>query len=442
VAQLGRSNAALSEKKRVESPTAENVRAASNGRPSSSFNEGPGAVTQFDRWLVRSLMRAIGKPPIAVALWDDQAAYQSDASIVASITIRDRVTLLKLLASPNYQFGEGYSKGLIDVDGDLVRLCETVYQSLPQSGKFSEWWRRLRVRGKSSKSAARRNIHHHYDLGNEFYRRWLDEQLLYTCAYFTEPDISLEAAQIAKMDLVCRKLSLHQGQQVVDAGCGWGALALHMARKYGARVRAYNISHEQIAYARGWARREGLDDRVQFIEDDWRTITGEYDAFVSVGMLEHVGSENYRKLGEVIHRSLREHGLGLIHTIGRNVALPLDSWIERRIFPGACPPSLRQMMDIFEDQRYSVLDVENLRLHYAQTLRHWLDRFEEHVDLFRQMYSESFVRAWRLYLAGSVAAFTCGTLQLFQLVFAHPQNNHIPWTRRRLFGSEESTVGA
>src|SRR5690606_24874192 len=145
---------------------------------------------------------------------------------------------------------------------------------------------------------SRDNVYHHYDIGNEFYRLWLDEQLAYTCAYFPEPEVSLEAAQVAKFDHVCRKLNLRPGERVVEAGCGWGALALHMAREYGVTVRAYNVSREQIAYARRRAQEEGLADRVEFVEDDWRNVTGRYDAFVSVGMLEHVGKHNYRKLGE------------------------------------------------------------------------------------------------------------------------------------------------
>src|SRR5262249_50669655 len=192
----------------------------------------------------------------------------------------------------------------------------------------------------------------------------------------------------------------------------------HMARKYGARVAAYNVSQEQVAHARQRARDEGLADRVEFIEDDWRNIRGRHDVFVSVGMLEHVGKTNYARLGEVIDRALTDKGRGLVHSIGRNKPAPVDRWIERRIFPGSYPPSLAEMMRVFEPKELSVLDVENLRLHYAQTLRHWLGRFERSVECIREMFDERFVRMWRLYLAGSVAAFETGELQLFQVAFA------------------------
>ena len=208
---------------------------------------------------------------------------------------------------------------------------------------------------------------------------------------------------------------------------------MHMARHYGVKVRAFNISREQVAYARERAEREGLSSRVEYVLDDYRTISGKYDAFVSVGMLEHVGVENYPELGRVAAQALNSTGRGLIHSIGRNRPAPLNPWIERRIFPGARPPSLSEMMQIFEPWDLSVLDIENLRLHYAQTLRHWSQLFEGASDRVRAMFDEKFVRMWRLYLAGSIAGFTAGTLQLFQVVFAHRDNNDIPMTRAHLY---------
>ena len=237
------------------------------------------------------------------------------------------------------------------------------------------------------------------------------------------------------MEHVCRKVDLRPGDRVVEAGCGWGSLALYMARVKGATVRAFNISKEQIAYARERARREGLEGRVEFVEDDYRNVRGRYDVFMSVGMLEHVGPENYRELGRVIDSCLEAHGRGLIHTIGRNRPEALNAWIAKRIFPGAYPPTLREMMEIFEPVNLSVLDVENLRLHYASTARHWLDRYLAHVGEVRRMFDERFARAWELYLSGTVAAFTSATLELFQVAFARAMHNEMPWTRAHLYES-------
>jgi cyclopropane-fatty-acyl-phospholipid synthase len=209
---------------------------------------------------------------------------------------------------------------------------------------------------------------------------------------------------------------------------------MHMATRYGAKVRAYNISKEQLEFARARAQALGLSGRVEFVEDDYRNISGDYDVFVSVGMLEHVGAEHYAELGDVVARSLTPTGRGLIHSIGRNRPEPLHPWIERRIFPGAYPPSLAEMMQIFEPGSLSVVDVENLRLHYARTLRHWLDRYELAADKVRRLFAdEAFVRMWRLYLAGSIAAFETGMLQLFQVVFTKQDNNDLPLTREHLY---------
>jgi cyclopropane-fatty-acyl-phospholipid synthase len=206
-----------------------------------------------------------------------------------------------------------------------------------------------------------------------------------------------------------------------------------MAKHYGVHVKAYNISREQVTYARERAHREGLDRQVEFIQGDYREIRGVFDVFVSVGMLEHVGLAHYGELGSVIDCCLKGAGRGLIHSIGRNRPAPMNAWIEKRIFPGGYPPSLGEMMQIFEPWRFSVLDVENLRLHYAMTLRHWLDRYEAVVGQVANTFDPDFARAWRLYLAGSIAAFNCGELQLFQVVFTRYDNNKIPQSRQYMY---------
>ncbi|HUK31083.1 MAG TPA: cyclopropane-fatty-acyl-phospholipid synthase family protein, partial [Candidatus Acidoferrum sp.] len=288
----------------------------------------------------------------------------------------------------------------------------------------------------NTKTGSAANIHHHYDLNVDFYKLWLDARMVYTCAYFATPSMTLEEAQIAKMDHVCRKIQLQPGEKVVEAGCGWGSLALHMAKNYGATVRAFNVSHEQIQYARSQAEKEGLTGRVEFIEDDYRNISGKYDAFVSVGMLEHVGLANYKELGKVIHRAIGDAGRGLLHFIGRNKPRPFSAWMRKRIFPGAYIPALRESLEVLEAQNYTVLDVENLRQHYAKTLEGWLARFERSVERVTEMYGAEFVRAWRLYLAGSLVSFRIGQLQLFQVVFAGSACKKIPWTRAFLYSGD------
>jgi cyclopropane-fatty-acyl-phospholipid synthase len=389
--------------------------------------------------LLHKLLMLFGNPPVEIVLWDGERVAPAEVKPVTTVHIADRGVLFALTRDPLVRFGDLYSEGRINIEGDLVKLVAATYEASARAGGRPSMLRalsRLLHRPRSNTlGGSRDNIHHHYDIGNEFYSLWLGQTMAYTCAYYPTPSTTLDEAQAAKMDHVCRKLRLRAGESVVEAGFGWGALALHMARHYGVKVRAFNISREQVRFAQERARSEGLAGQVEYVEDDYRNITGRYDAFVSVGMLEHVGVENYWALGGVARRSLGSNGRGLIHSIGRNFPAPLHPWIERRIFPGANPPSLAQMMQIFEPWDFSILDVENLRLHYEKTLRDWLALFESSVERVRAMFGEKFVRMWRLYLAGSVAAFATGTLQLYQVVFAPRDNHDVPLTRAFLYPS-------
>ena len=370
----------------------------------------------YERWLIAKLMRMAGSPPVRFRLWNGDVIEPEGQCWKFTLHLTDPKALYALVTNPNLAFGDLYSAGRLEVEGDLPDLMEALYRAVHQARrKWPKWlealWRNHTPRS-AGISEARENIHHHYDLGNEFYRLWLDNaEMQYTCAYYETPDLSLEQAQLAKLEHVCRKLRLKPGMTVVEAGCGWGGLARYMARNY----------------------KQGLDHLVEYVEDDYRNISGQYDAFVSIGMLEHVGKENYESLSELIKRSLKPDGIALLHSIGRNRPMLMNAWIEKRIFPGAYPPSIGEFMQICEHGDFSVLDVENLRLHYAQTLSHWMERFNENEDKVTAMYDDHFTRAWRMYLAGSMAAFRAGSLQLFQVIFTHGDNNRLPQSRQDLY---------
>ena len=393
--------------------------------------------TGLDRRLLRMIMHHVGNPRATLRLWNGEEFSVSDGKPVACIEFRKRRVLFELIASTSVGFGECYSKGLIEFHGDFLALANEMATAYTRQRDRGYWWHKFRslltsIRA-NSLTRSRHNVHHHYDLGNDFYRLWLDERMLYTCAYYEDAGASLDEAQVAKLDHVCRKLRLEPGQTVIEAGCGWGGLALHMAERYGVRVKAYNNSREQVDFARQQASLRGLTDEVEFVFDDYRTIDQQCDVFVSVGMLEHVGLRNYRTLGDIINHCLKPDGLALIHSIGRSHSRPPDPWLTKHIFPGGYIPSLGDMAAIFEPHKFSVLDIENLRLHYARTCADWLENFEAVSDQVGEMYSEEFVRTWRLYLAGSSAGFQSGTLQLYQVLFAPGGNNKVPWTRQYQF---------
>jgi cyclopropane-fatty-acyl-phospholipid synthase len=404
---------------------------------------GRSRTARVDEWMLRRLHQNIGGPPIRLVL-KNRAALTSDTPTVADVIISDRRTLGTLLFNPEIGFGEAYTTGRIQVDGDLAAMLETVYASMSR-GNLDNWYYKLasrwleKIQANTSRTS-RKNIRYHYDLSATFFKLWLDAQMVYTCAYFTHPAATLEEAQVAKMEHVCRKLRLQPGETVVEAGAGWGALALHMAKYYGVKVRAFSISHEQTMYARQRAEEEGLSQQVEFIEDDYRNIASRYDVFVSVGMLEHVGPEHFTLLGGVIHRCLGKSGRGLLHFLGRNYPFPLSAWTRKRIFPGTYAPTLGQVMNIFEPWDFTVTDVENLRLHYARTLEHWLERFENSAAGISEMYGPDFVRSWRLFMNGSLAGFRAGTLELFQVSFVPSASQRLPWTRAHLYAEEQNAI--
>jgi cyclopropane-fatty-acyl-phospholipid synthase len=406
---------------------------------SQSFTE-----RSFDRALIRRVLKHVGNPRISIRLWNGDEFQVTEERPVACMEIRQRRAALRLLQSPSVGFGECYSKGLIEVHGDLLEFANEITAAITRKrdGRYyiPKFRSMLYAMNANSLTRSRHNVHHHYDLGNEFYELWLDPRMVYTCAYYDSPAATLAEAQVAKLEHVCRKLKLRPGQKVIEAGCGWGALALHMAEHYGANVIAYNNSKEQVAFARERAATLGLDDRVKFVEDDYRNIDEQCDVFVSIGMLEHVGLANFGTLGSLIKRCLKQDGIGLIHSIGRSHPQKMDPWIVKHIFPGGHAPSLSEMTALFEPGRFSVIDVENLRPHYARTCADWLRNFEAVTDKVREMYDEEFMRMWHLYLAGSSAGFQSGTLQLYQVLFAPRGNDNVPWTREyQYLGTPESS---
>lgn len=383
--------------------------------------------------LIRWVLQRAGNPRISVRLWNGDEFASSESRPVACMELKERRAAFELLRARSVGFGECYSKRRIEVHGDLLAFVNEVTDALTRKNADRYYIPKLgsllHAMRDNSLARARHNVQRHYDLGNDFYKLWLDERMVYTCAYFETPAASLAEAQLQKLDHVCRKLRLRPGQKVIEAGCGWGALALHMAEHYGVDVVAYNNSREQVAFARQKAAELHLDGKVKFVEDDFRNIDSRCDAFVSIGMLEHVGLANFNALGAIIKRCLRPDGIGLVHSIGRSHPQKPDAWIVKHIFPGGHMPSLGEMMQVFEPQKFAVIDVENLRPHYARTCAMWLQNFDAVADKVATMYGEEFVRMWRLYLAGSSAGFQSGTLQLYQILFAPPGNRDIPWTR-------------
>jgi cyclopropane-fatty-acyl-phospholipid synthase len=300
-----------------------------------------------------------------------------------------------------------------------------------------------RLRQISSTVRARRNVAHHYDLNGRLYSLFLDRDRQYSCAYFRTGNETLEEAQTAKKHHIAAKLKLDRpGLSVLDIGCGWGGMALTLARDYGARVTGITLSTEQLNEARARAEAEGLSDRVKFELLDYRAVRETYDRVVSVGMFEHVGVNHYRTFFNVLKRVLKPDGVALLHTIGRSDGPgTTNSWIAKYIFPGGYSPALSETMLPIEKSGLLVTDVEILRLHYAETLRHWRRRFAANRDAIGTLYDERFCRMFEFYLAGSELAFRYQEHVNFQIQITREQTA-APLTRDYITDVERERLRA
>jgi cyclopropane-fatty-acyl-phospholipid synthase len=356
-----------------------------------------------------------------------------------SLTVRvtDRKTLFDIARNPRLAAGEAYMDGrLIIEDGtilDLMRLLVGANRwedKTPGRGalnKGKKTWKALFRRNPAK--ASRRNVAHHYDIGNDLYRLFLDKDLQYSCAYFTDPANSLEQAQSDKKAHIAAKLYLKPGQRVLDIGCGWGGTALCLNRIADVDVLGVTLSEEQLKVARQRAEEAGVSDRVTFELVDYRSVEGRFDRIVSIGMFEHVGAAHYDEFFAKCRSLLADDGVMLLHTIGKfGKASTPDPFTDKYLFPGYHLPSLSQMSAASEKARLIASDVETLRLHYAYTLSAWLERTEAAKDKIVAMYDERFFRMWQFYLAGGIVGFESGTMCNYQIQYIRDRNA-VPITR-------------
>jgi cyclopropane-fatty-acyl-phospholipid synthase len=341
-----------------------------------------------------------------------------------------------LLLDPELKLGELYMDGALVVEqgsiADLLALVGQNHDGRPPRWARPQWllrylWRRLQQH--NGRSRARRNVAHHYDLDGRLYALFLDSDRQYSCAYFETPGETLDDAQLAKKRHLAAKLVLSPGQRVLDIGCGWGGLALYLAEFCGARVTGVTLSNEQLALARGRASEKGLAEAVEFRLQDYRDVGGRFDRIVSVGMFEHVGVTYYDAFFGKCAELLAEDGVMLLHSIGRSEGPGITNpWIAKYIFPGGYIPALSEVLPAVERSGLLVTDIEVLRLHYAETLMAWRERFLAHREEAERIYDARFVRMWEFYLAASEMAFRHQNLMVMQVQLSKRQGI-VPMTR-------------
>ena len=364
-----------------------------------------------------------------------------------TLRLADRKVVFDLLRNPRLAAGEAYMDGrLIVEDGTILDLLEMI----TRSNRWEEGGRGRKIYGKSKLKQltalirrndprrSRRNVAHHYDLGNELYETFLDADMQYSCAYYTDPGNSLEQAQSDKKAHIAAKLHLKAGQKVLDIGCGWGGTALYLHRAAGVDVLGITLSERQLAVARKRAKDAGVADHVRFELIDYRELDGQFDRIVSIGMFEHVGARHYDEFFSKCARLLKPDGVMLLHTIGRlgGAGSAPDPFTDKYIFPGYHIPSLSQMSASSARARLITSDVEILRLHYAYTLREWLRRTRAARDKIVAMYDERFFRMWEFYLSGGVVMFETGAGCNYQVQYVRDRSA-LPITRDYMAAAEK-----
>jgi cyclopropane-fatty-acyl-phospholipid synthase len=363
---------------------------------------------------------------------------QGAAGRHATWVIRSPDCMRRILRNPLLNIGETYMDEAWDVeDAPLADLIWLLRRNVEPEVAPRGWRYRVvnLLRTWNSLGASRQNVSHHYDLDEQLFRAFLDDEMHYSCAYFRDPDMSLEEAQLAKATHVARKLLLQPGQRVLDIGSGWGAMAMHLAAQADVEVVGLTLSEEQLRVSRAEAKRRGLADRVTFQLEDYRQHRGDYDRIVSIGMFEHVGRRNYLRYFDLLKRALKPTGVALLHTIGtRRISGPVNPWILRYIFPGGYLPSLSDVAPGIERAGLTLTDLEVLRYHYGYTLREWHRRFQQHRARFAAEKGERFCRMWEFYLSASQASFELGDTENFQIQLANSQAD-VPISRDYLYAS-------
>ncbi len=394
------------------------------------------ALDHLLRHLIRQGALQVRFPDGTVRRYGDPEQGDSVA-----ITLHDSSLPRRIVLSPDMAVGEGYMDGHLTIEGDDLygflglAIRNVVAQGQPWFRRPLEGLRHLLRRWQQFNPAhrARENVAHHYDLSDTLYDLFLDADRQYSCAYFADPGMTLEAAQEAKKHHIARKLLIEPGMRVLDIGCGWGGMGLTLARDYGARVLGVTLSREQHEMATRRAAETGLSERLRFERLDYRKVKGSFDRIVSVGMFEHVGVPHYREFFGTLRDRLTPDGIALVHTIGRaGPPASTSPWITKYIFPGGYCPALSEATAAFEREWLVPTDIEIWRLHYAQTLRHWYDRFMANIDKAEALYDARFCRMWRYYLVASELTFRLNNQVVFQMQLS-PVQDTVPLTRDYLY---------
>lgn len=388
-----------------------------------------------DKIFLKSFLHTFKDESFCVKFWDDDEVKVGENDPLFKIILKKPIPKKDILTSTTLAFGEAYMNGDLEVEGDFLLMLNTV---LKYKEKFTTDFKGLPkvFSNLTSRKKQKEEVTYHYDIGNDFYKLWLDDTLSYSCAYFKNENESLGEAQLNKIYHLLKKLNLSEGMTLLDIGCGWGALLIEAAKLYKIKGLGITLSEEQYKAFKEKIEKENLQDYLQVKLMDYRELEKSgllFDRVVSVGMLEHVGRSNYDLFMKCVSKVLKKEGVFVLHYISGLYESEGDAWIRKYIFPGGVIPTLREIISLSADYRFYTVDVESLRMHYYKTLIKWAENFEKNTDKVREMFDEKFVRMWRMYLYSCAACFYTGVIDLHQIVFTKGVNNSLPLTREYLY---------
>jgi len=388
----------------------------------------------MEQKILSKILSQLKHGSLHITFWDGQEQSFGSGRPSVSIRINNAGILRKAIKNPSLIFGEAYVNGDIELHSPLEDVISFAELN-PVNFRMGRQWSQLRGLNKNKKSTQAEFIAHHYDIGNDFYKLWLDPTMNYSCAYFSSPKDSLEVAQRQKTEHILRKLQLKPGMKLLDIGSGWGYLLVAAAKQYKVTGLGVSLSHEQVRFAQALAKREGVAKLVKFKYLNYQDIPPleKFDRVVSVGFFEHVGRNNLAYYFVAVDRHLKPDGISVLHTISHQDESPIDPWIDKYIFPGGYIPSVRETTGLIARHGFYQYDYENLGQHYGLTIERWLRSYEHNKSNVINMYDEKFYRMWRLYLIGAMMTFKTGRSSLSQWTFKKGQNPAWPLTRKYLY---------
>lgn len=391
----------------------------------------------IDKLFYKTLLSKSFNIPVKVIYWDGKTEQYGDGKPEVTITFKEVIPVKEITRNASIALGEAYMDGRIEIDGSIQKLINAAYASADSFFHDSKLKRFLPKQSHSEKHS-KYDVQKHYDLGNDFYKLWLDSTMTYSCAYFEHPDDTLEQAQLNKVHHIIKKLDPQPGKKFLDIGCGWGTLMLTAAKEYDLDVSGITLSEEQYKFVQQRIKDEGLEDHARVYLEDYRELkTGPYDYITSVGMFEHVGSENLAAYFDTIAKYLSNDGVALIHGITRQQGGAYNGWINQYIFPGGYIPGLTENLQHIIKSGMQVFDLETLRRHYQHTLEHWDQNFNQHRTEIQEQMGEKFTRMWDLYLQACAASFESGNIDCIQfLISKGPSGKNLPMTRDYIYSND------